>query len=258
MTLSPHEPGGRGARRRRWARARRWAVGIALVLIAAVAVVVGVIWWLVRSEPTWWRSAPAPSPRAQEVGREVENAVVNHLHAQRTGEEPWSVSISAADANDWLAARLVKWLSSRDPRTDWQAFVGQTVVDFRDGRVFIGSSVKSDPGATGQIVSAVFVPVIDDQGRLWLSAEELTLGRLGVPGSLVSGDPKGFLMRWVADELGESEAAGTVMRAISGEAPLATDPVVTLADKRRVRLVGVAARDGRLELTCRTLAAGTR
>ena len=40
--------------------------------------------------------------------------------------------------------------------------------------------------------------------------------------------------------------------ALTGEAPLFLEPVVELSGGRRVRLLGVRARQGYLEITCRT------
>ncbi len=238
--------------RARWLRLRFWLVTVGLGLIAAVAVLAAIVWWLVRTPPQWWTPRPEPTAQAREVGQELENAVVNHLHAQRQEAESWSVSISSQDANDWLATRLVKWLVNLDPSIDWKNALKQSLVEFQDGQIYIGASIAADPGADGQVISAILIPSIDPQGRLWLTAGSLSLGRLTLPISVFAGDGESLAMHAMPGDLEKSAQARRVIQALIGARPLADDPVATLADKRKVRLLAVASREGRLELTCRT------
>lgn len=244
----PHAPHPRA----KWLKIRFWAVTIGLGLIAAVACLAGLAWWLIRGQPEWWRTLPPPDARAQTVGQDLENAVVNQLHAERPPADSWSVSLSAADANDWLNTRLVKWLASRDPDVQWQATVQQTMVDFRDGIIYIGAALRTDAAGASQVISASLVPAIDEKGQLWLVADRLAIGRMPLPLGLVSGEPDGLVMRLLPGDVRRTKAAHQIAEALAGREPLAKIPIATLADGRKVRLLGVIAREGRLEMTCRT------
>ncbi len=235
-----------------WIRLRFWAVTIGLGLIAAAATLIGITWWLIRGQPDWWKATPVSDAHAGSVGQDLENAVVSQLHATRPPAEPWSVSITASDANDWLDSRLVKWLANREPGIDWHATIERSLVDFRDGRIFMGASIRADPVGTGQVISAILTPTIDDKGQLWLIAEDVSIGRLSLPLSLVSGDEDSIAMRFLRGGIAKTRAAHHVADALAGHEPLAIDPFLGLADRRKVRLLSVVAREGRLELTCRT------
>ncbi|MBL8963768.1 MAG: hypothetical protein JNK70_06825 [Phycisphaerae bacterium] len=237
--------------RARWRRARLWIVSISLGLIAFVAGTAGTAWWLIGSEPPWWTALPPTGPGAAAVGQDLENAVVNHLHATRPAGETWSVSISASDANDWLASRLVKWLASREPSIDWST-LHRSVVDFRDGRIFIGAKFLPSSGGDGVVVWGVVIPGIDDQGRLWLRADGVNLGRLPLPMRAFTASPRGLAMRAIPGGIGRTAPARDAAEMLDGKRPLASTPILTLADRRKVRLIGIAAREGRLELTCQT------
>lgn len=234
-------------------------MSVSLGIIAGAAGAAGTAWWLIRSDPPWWASLGPTRPDAGVVGQDLENAVVNHLHATRPDGETWSVSVSASDANDWLATRLVKWLSSREPSIDWTP-VSRTAVDFRDGRVFIGAKFlpsqkgrgSSGGSGAGVVVWGVVVPGIDDQGRLWLRADGINLGRLPLPMRAFTASPGGLAMRAIPGGVGRTPHAQATAEMLDGKRPVADPPVLTLADRRKVRLLGIAARDGRLELTCRT------
>lgn len=238
--------------RARWVRLRSWAVAIGLGLIAAVAVLLALTWWLIRARPDWWVTQDRNPKEAAAVGQEVENAVVSQLHAARDDSVDWAVSLTARDANDWLATRLVKWLVNRDPSIDWRTSIEATLVQFDGGHVLIGASIRTDPGASGHVVWADLEPSVDEEGRLWLRAHGIWLGRLPLPLGSFSGGPDGLAMRAIPGDIENTKAAGSIVAALTGQAPLASEPVATLADGRRVRLLAVRTRDGRLELTCRT------
>lgn len=247
-TPATERPTRRG--RTRWARVRFWLVSVGLGLVAGAAVLAAVTWWLVRSRPTWWTVEAREEAAAAAVGQELENAVVSQLHASRGDAERWAVSISEQDANDWLATRLVKWLMNREEGVDWRAVLEGAEVRFDRGEVMIGASIRSGGGGSGQVVWAALSPRIDGEGKLWLEAQGAWVGRLPIPLSMFQHD--GLGVKLLPARVTESKATGTILQALTGEAPLAVDPVASLADGRKVRLLGVKARDGRLELVCRT------
>lgn len=233
-----------------WVRARFWMVTIGLGLVFAVALITLSAWWLARSVPSWWSTVHTLTPQSDTVGRELENAVVNQLHAQRPTTEDWSVAVSEHDANDWLATRLVKWLQNRDDSIDWATTVERAVVTFNNGSIVLGVSIRTQRDEAGQVFTIGVIPSLDAEGRLWLRASELSIGKLPLPLELITGDQNGFLRSLLPDALNKN--AGPILSALTGSEPIADEAILTLADKRRVRLTALSVRDGNLELTCET------
>jgi len=125
-------------------RAQAWRRVRVAVLASglAVSVVVGVgtliAWRISRQAPDWWRQVDASDPETVTRAESLENGIASAMHrvdrpleispggsdAVASGDsggaawrsEPWSFSVSAADANAWLNTRLWKWLANRDER----------------------------------------------------------------------------------------------------------------------------------------------
>jgi hypothetical protein len=262
---------------RRVRRLRRLAVVVGLSLAALMTLGWLVVSTMVRSSPSWWRQVTPSDAQTQRVAQEVENAVGTHIHLGRDGSvgpdgvwrsEPWSVSIPASDANAWLNARLPKWIESLEPGMSLPRGVREVQVEFRDGTISVGVGYVSpgahgggDGGGQARVLWAVLGarmigPEDDAAGLLVLSLERAFVGRLPVPLGMVSTELFGL------DESGGGGTGGgtggadssgrRVLRSILKGEPLERAPVLKLEDGRRVRLTGVRARAGRLELTCVT------
>lgn len=237
-----------------WAIGRRVAVFFGLVLVA-----LGTLAWiwgsaLTRSSPSWWRTVRTDDPRVIESARLLEEAVVRQLYeirphdgeSDRYASKPWSVALSPADMNAWLNVRFPRWIEGRGGIDEWPGEVRQLQVAFEEDDVHLGALVTRD--GEPRVVSATIQTRIDDQGRLWLEATRVRVGRLGVPA------------RWLIDRVESGEYAGladdeslrALMAILKGERPALDDPVHRLQDGRAVRLMGLRASDGRLGVTCRT------
>src|SRR5262249_8134771 len=126
----------------------------------------------------------------------------------------------------------------------------QLQVEFENGQVHIGAMVRQ--GHAQRILTATLEPRLESDGSLWFTATWLHAGRLPVPASWIlnlSADPAHDSIPERIRKLPETAA---MLRAFSGEIPIVQTPVVGLGDGRRVRLLSLAARDGRLEVRCRT------
>lgn len=237
-------------------RLRRWAVAIGLgmaVLATATWLTVSV---MLRSAPSWWRQVRLDDAETQRIAREVENAVGTHLHLGREGgaredgvwrSDAWSVSIRASDANAWLNARLPKWLESVNPGTRLPPGVGEVQVEFGEGRLSLGFSYAPGEGGEGEekIVWLAARPALEPDGRLSLGLDGVYVGRLPIARAVLAELVQRVGGSWNAET---REAATTLL----GGGAIRVEPVVRLEDGRVVRLVGVRAREGRLELTCVT------
>lgn len=227
---------------------------------------------MLRAAPPWWRQVRVQERRTQEVAQEVENALGTHLHLAREGEkkpdgvwrsEPWGVSIPSADANAWLNARLPKWLETAEAGFELPEQVAEVQVEFDDGRVSVGvagrlggrldgavgSAVEEELGeaeaeSPRRIIWATASPRIDGEGRLSLTLDRVYVGRMPVSRSLLAE---------IAERAGLARGASGApwIRVLRGE-EVAIEPVLQLEDGRRVRITGLRAREGRLEVTCVT------
>lgn len=244
----------RRAPRSPWSkRLRRWllALGLALTLIAGGLGLIG--WMMARQTPSWWRSLDPADPQVQVLGETIENALVSELHrADRPGtrddrawrSETWGFYVAAADANAWLSTRLAAWLENRLEGFDFPDEITEVQAEFNDGFVRLGARLSR--GGSRTVISASLRPEIRDDGSLWLAVDGVHVGRLPVPMGWVMGESR---VRSFAGDDADLEA---LLRAFAGRTPLMREPIVELGDGRRVRLLTLDARRGRLEVTCRT------
>lgn len=244
-------------------RTRRLLLIAAAVFVSVVALLVLVGISLTNARPQWWRSVNATDPRTIALAEEIESAVTRQLSLQRETDptsagsggpawrsRDWSVAISSSDANAWLNARLPRWLDNRADEVRWPHQLAEVQVDFNDGKIAVGVRVVAS--GHEQVLSATLVPEIRSDGTLWTNATWLHAGQLPVPASWIMTrllDPARSVLPEGVRDIPE---AGEMFRAFDGREPLIQTPVVKLADGRRVRLLHVLPRDGRLEITCRT------
>lgn len=219
---------------------------------------------LSRLTPAWWVSVYAIAPEAAAQAERLEAAAMAQASLVRPGakdgavwrSEVWSVSLSESDANAWLGERLPRWVESRGNEIRWPAAVRGVRVVFREGAIWLGAQVRESEGgdASAQsIVSVGLTPRVDEGGRLWFSASSVDVGRLSMPPMVLRSarrDPGGSML--VPDSMSRRPDLAPLIDVLMGAVPAAADPVMSLGDGRRVRLLSMRVRDGRLELTCRT------
>lgn len=252
----------RRSRRTLVGRLARWTLAIALLLLIAGSVLAVVGWRLTRAAPQWWTTIDPEAQSTIDAAEAVENDLANEMHrADRTPipgirdhwtSEPWSFAIRGTDANAWLGVRLRAWIANREPDLVWPDPLEQIQVDFANGLIRVGIELRGE--GLDQIIALTLVPEIRDDGALWLRVRTIHLGRLLVPAGLALDQLSGRL-----GELGGIDAkARTEIRRIvgtlTGKEPLVADPVVQLSDGRLVRLLAITPRDGRIDITCQTLA----
>lgn len=212
---------------------------LALAGVTAAAVVLALV--LSGCEPAWWRSIDPADPALARVGQAVENDLTTELSRVRD-PAPWRMSLDTSAANAWLNSRLAPWAQHEAGVTSWPAEITQVQADFADDRVAL--AFQLDLGGATRIIAAEVRPRIDESGALWIPARSLTVGRLPVPTS--------WVLRLLDERVTSQPAVRTVARALTGEAPLSPRAELKLPDGRRVRVLNLEARDGRLIVTCRT------
>lgn len=228
------------------------ALGITLAFAASVS--------LTRAAPSWWTN-PRDNDATRALATEVENAAVSQLYLARSqangappegtswASEDWRVALHEEHINAWLAARLPRWLEGQPGVPEWPDDMSQLQVRFEPDAVRAGVRVDTQDGH--RFLTASFKPEIDDRGALWLTASWIHVGRLPVPASWVIGSetrPDGALPA----ELIDTPEAAAMLSMIQGKEPMLRVPLLDLEDNRRVRLLDVRVKSGRVELTMRT------
>jgi hypothetical protein len=228
-----------GKRRVSW---RSTALGVITVAVTAATV----LWFMARLPPAWYSPPQADDEDVQALADRVEYRLVEEAHKARAADEPWRLGINQDQVNAWLAARLREWIDhQRD--VSWPEGLGAPQARLEAGGVTLGAALGADGRAS--YLAARIVPAMTPEG-LTLRVVRLWHGRLPVPG-----DPVAI----IRDKLAEHAPAGFLedaeVRRWLGilEGREAIDPVVTLADGRRVRLGSIECSSGWVILEGRTL-----
>lgn len=247
------------ARRRRV----RWRV-IALVSAFALGVLIAagglIVVALTRAAPSWWQVVDAQSPKNALHAERLEAGVSQALSQPRDSSTIWTARLTEADANIWLNARLRKWLESQpELGISWPEQLTQLRVSFQGDTLRVGAMIEQN-GAK-QVFSATLAPRFEKDGSLWMPAQSISLGRLMIPAGWVLGDDGGGSRAQeqtgkVSQDIARLPATRRVLSAFAGRNAVRQDPTVRLPDGRKVRILGISAKDGRLLITCQTLQRG--
>ncbi len=264
----------------RWLRrrGRRRRLAILLGLLACfIATPLLVALGLSRATPAWWTRVQTLAPDAASQAESLEAAAMAQASLVRPGattdgrwrSEPWSVSLSEADANAWLGERLPRWVESRGDEVRWPRPVRAVRVAFHEDSIWLGALVL-DAAADGNaaasigpardpqdqpasVLSVALTPRMDDAGQLWLAAGSVGVGRLTLPpGTLRWAQHHPRASPLLPTTLADQPELAALLDVLRGATPASIEPSLGLGDGRRVRLLNIKAREGRLELTCQT------
>lgn len=224
--------------------------GARAILAAMAGVLVlwgGTLWFLssLGEDPAWWPTVDASDAATIEQADLLERAFASQASMVRantdeTGSD-WKVAINQDSANAWLAVRLRGWAD--DGKADWPDEVDAVRVGFHEERVTLGVRVRHDSGAS--VAWLMFTPEVRGDGSVWVETHGARIGGVPVPDS--------WVIAQMESHFGPSEPGEPTMRQVlSGEAPIAVEPVVHLPDGRDVRILDLHARGGRVELSLRT------
>lgn len=209
---------------------------------------------LTRVTPAWWEGAE-PGAGTKLRAETLENAVVTQLTLARELDpgfvptrpgawrsRPWSVGISQRDLSAWLEDRLPQWLANREPGFAWPRELSRPRLACVDGAIRVG--VLAGEGSP-RLVWAELKPEVRADGALWLVAQRAWVGRLPIPASWVLAGGGGYLPKSAS---GEAPMLGW-LGALRGMGPLGSPGVIRLDSGRRVRLMSIRSREGKIEIT---------
>lgn len=239
-------------------------LGVTSVFIGSIVAIA--VWQMSVHSPDWWRSLDPTSEQTIATGKAVEHTIANEFHrVERPGQrlddgdptttdpwhsEPWGISIAAGEANAWLNTRLRPWLESQDETFVWPSDLAEIQVEFDDASIQLG--VRLERPGRDRLLSARVEPLVSISGELWMPASWAYVGRLPIPARWVLDQSDRRLEKLVADRVQEGDTAQAIVGALKGLEPATDEPIIRLGDGRQVRLLGLRANRGRLDLVCRT------
>jgi hypothetical protein len=213
----------------------RVAVALALAVFAVIALIV----WAAYRPPDWYNPRQIGDAGAW-LAEGVERRVLSELSAAHRFGEPWTLAVTAAEAEAWLNVRLPLWIENQGvPRPAWFGFVG---VSFESGLARVG--LGTGAGGTPPVVSLTLTRSAVAGA---LPEHAVRLGVLPVPG---------WIIEQFAPGLGKQVEAAISRSSDPRQANSAEPPglgAIRLDDGRRVRFTAFNANDGTLTLHCVTL-----
>ena len=211
---------------------------LACLLVGFVVVVIvgGVLYARVTAEPTWWTPALAGDAGAAALAEEAEKGLTRVLSRERLTGEAWTVELTEAQANAWLATRLERWATSQ--HADWPQRMRGVRVEFEPGTVIVGVAV--DVGGSTRYVSLALEPT---------DAEETEAAfRLGSAKVGVQSVPITTLRSVAGDVLADSSVPEEVRRVIQ-EGVIELPDAFAVDDARRVSIRGILIEPSRMLIT---------
>lgn len=199
-----------------------------------------------RMTPAWWRPMLRDDPGVMRTAQELENAITTRLYEAHAGET-WELRLTDAAASAWMSTRMPRWLASEVDGFVWPADLREPQVLFRHGLITLGARVRD--GRRWRVLSASVEPRIDEQGRLWLQAVGVGVGRLRVPQMFMS---SALASARAAIPDGAQRLADASTRALAGQEPMIERPSFKLGDGRRVRITAIEVGEGAIVVRCVT------
>ena len=116
---------------------------ITLWIVASLAILSTVGWWLSTRAPSTWLdpNTLAADPESDRRGRELEQNLASAIARVRPVGEPWAIRIHDIDINSWIARRLPQW-TEHDPTLAWPIEGAKAQVHFDEQWATISIALK--------------------------------------------------------------------------------------------------------------------
>lgn len=215
------------------------------ILILILGVATAIVWQLTRESPKWWSPVDLNDPNVSIEAEQFEYKLIEQTHKIRPKSEPWAIRIYDEHINAWLADRLSAWLT-HDQDLSWPENMSLPQVRLSKDKITVAVQITDE--SRSRVVSLELEPqMIDD--ALLLRIEGISLGRLSLPGK-----PVGQVVSWLNDAAPEGYFDDLRVRQmldllLEGSA---IEPIFSLSDGRKIRLVSIACEEGAIVLQCLT------
>ena len=234
--------------------------GAMALVLSGSSLVLGAL-ALTRSAPTWWRTVLREDPATVKLAESTEKWAMNLAHdseqlplsEQADGvwrSDVWTFELTSAEVNAWLNVRLPKWLANQRDEFRWPAELSDVQVEFHDQRITLGARVRA--GERHQVLTATLRPRLEDDGRLYLPAQSVNIGRLSVPAAWVLQPVRANAESYIPRQIRKLPETELFFDAFGGGEPLMQKAVVRLGDGRRIRVLKVQPGDGKIQVVCQT------
>jgi hypothetical protein len=219
---------------------------ITAVLVVLLIVAGAIFWRLLWMAPAWYRPADAMDHDAVLLAEAVENRLVEEASKVRSDDSPWTLRVRSEQINAWLSLRLPRWLI-HEQDFQWPQQLGVPQVHMTPAGVEIATTLQWN--ASSRYVAVRVVPTVRDD-RLYVVFDRLSIGRIPLPGYTLD-DLLALIEDDGADQAIEGDELAWVLQMLAGHESF--EPVATLADDRRVRLLAVQLGHEYIDLTLQTL-----
>lgn len=227
-------------------RSRRIVKAFVLLLLL-IAVAMAVLWRMTWAAPPWYRPAAADDRATAVLAEAVENRIIEEAYKVRPADDTWTLRIRSEQINAWLATRLRRWLI-HERNLHWPEQLGTPQVQLtREG---IDIALQLSPELRPRVfVIRVVLSIVDD--RLYLHFDRLSLGRVPLSHYTLN-DLIELAAEYGAEEALQQPESEWLLALLNGKESV--EPVGTLTDGRRVRLLAFRLGEGFIDLSVQTLA----
>ena len=241
-------------------KVRRLLVGVGVTFIAVSCITALAAAFLTTLTPPWWDQAVDPATNTNNHAQDFESLLVTELNRVRQGSrqapaqtwqsEPWAVAMRSQDVNSWLTFAAPRWVGNQSKSAHWPKELSEVRVRFDHDHWYVGARIKGR--AFDRTITAIVLPRIAADGSLWLDAQAVELGSLSLPADLALNRAPKIIDAYLPSSVSRSPEATQLLSALLGQAPLSRQPVLKLADGRKVRILDLKSSVDRLEIVART------
>lgn len=221
-----------------------------LLAVLCVLVLVGItaLWGMTRVPPHWYQPPLAGDMQALELADRVEFRLLEEFQKIRPDPGPWKLRVREEQLNAWLATKLQNWIAHKENLV-WPEDLDMPQIRFEPEGISLAVAVESL--GPSKIIVTRMMPRFEG-GELLVTVNRFSLGRLNIPGKPVE-RIAGLIDEYASSAETDDPVAFLFLRILRGDEQI--DPVLDLADSRRVRLTNLELENGSIILTAKTLSA---
>ena len=221
-----------------------------LLAVLCVLVLVGIValWGMTRVPPYWYKPPNPTDAKVIELADRVEFRLLEEFQKIRPDPEPWKLRVREEQLNAWLATKLQDWIAHKE-NLIWPEDLDMPQIRVEPDGISLAVAVESV--GPSKIIVTRMMPRFEG-GELLVTVNRFSLGRLNIPGKPVK-RIAALIDEYASSAEMDDPVAFLFLRMLRGDEHI--DPVLDLADSRRVRLTNIELENGSVILTAKTLAA---